>query len=61
MTAIEKLTWEERAELNKRLHGWEDDEWDQQMAHDAQAGRFDRIIKEIKEDEKNGRLRDFPS
>jgi hypothetical protein len=60
LSAIEKLTWDERAELNRRLGVWEDDEWDKQMEQDAAAGKFDRIIDKIKDDEENGRLRDFP-
>ncbi len=29
-TAIERLSFEERAELAAWLHGWKDDEWDEQ-------------------------------
>jgi hypothetical protein len=37
--AIDHLSLEERAELNRQLYGWEDDAWDRQMQADAQAGR----------------------
>ena len=41
---ILQLSFEERAELNRLLYGWEYDEWDKQMAEDAEAGRFDERI-----------------
>src|SRR6184192_3102560 len=34
-TAIEQLSFEERAELAAWLHGWNDDEWDEQMKRDV--------------------------
>ena len=30
-SAIQQLAFEERAELAAWLHGWEDDDWDEQM------------------------------
>jgi hypothetical protein len=30
-TAIEHLSFEQRAELAAWLHGWKDDDWDEQM------------------------------
>lgn len=59
-SAIDKLSLEERAELMRRLHGWVDDEWDEQMSRDAEAGKFDGIIKEIEDDARAGRLMDGP-
>lgn len=44
--AIEKLSLEERAELARWLHGWTDDEWDDQISADLEAGRLDRLIAE---------------
>jgi hypothetical protein len=38
-TAIEKLSFDERAELAAWFHGWRDDEWDQQMKRDPRASR----------------------
>ena len=37
-TAIEQLSFEERAELAAWLHGWHDDEWDEQMKRDVATG-----------------------
>ena len=48
--AIVKLSVAERADLNRLLYGWEDDEWDKQMAEDAAAGRLDDIIKRAETD-----------
>jgi len=58
--AIKQLSWEERAELNRLLYGWEDDDWDRQMEADAAGGKLDKLIDRLKEDEKSGRLMDFP-
>jgi hypothetical protein len=58
--AIEQLTFEQRSELARWMHGWEDDEWDKQIATDAQAGRLDKLLKEVDEDINAGRLRDLP-
>src|SRR5439155_9770905 len=38
-SAIDKLSLEDRAQLERMLHGWVDDEWDRQIAADAAAGR----------------------
>ena len=58
--AIEQLTFEERAELARWLHGWESDEWDREMVADAKAGKLDKLLKEVDEDIKAGRLQDLP-
>lgn len=59
-TAIEQLSFEERAELAAWLHGWKDDEWDEQMKRAIAAGKFDAILREVDEDIQAGRLRDMP-
>ena len=59
-TAIEHLSFEERAELAAWLHGWKDDEWDEQMKRDIADGRFDAVIREIDEDIRASRLSDMP-
>ena len=59
-TAIEKLSFEERAELAAWLHGWNDDEWDEQMKRDIAAGKLDDFLREVEDDFKTGRLRDMP-
>jgi hypothetical protein len=44
--AIDKLTLEERCELEALLHPFEDDDWDRQMKRDAAAGKFDALNRE---------------
>lgn len=47
-----------------RLHEWMaskyNDEWDRQMAEDAQAGRFDQLVNEAIDDYRAGRTLPFP-
>ena len=42
--AIPKLTLEERAEVARCLHGWEDDDWDRQMKQDLASEKMNRIL-----------------
>jgi len=58
--AIEQLSFEERAELAAWLHGWKDDEWDEQMKRDIATGKFDAVLREVDEDIRADRLRDMP-
>jgi len=59
-TAIEQLSFEERAELAAWLHGWKDDEWDEQRKRDIAAGKLDAVLREVEDDIEAGRLRDMP-
>ena len=59
-TAIEKLSFEERAQLAAWLQGWEDDEWDEQMKRDIAEGRLDDVLPEVEDDIAAGRVRDMP-
>jgi hypothetical protein len=59
-TAIEHLSFEERAELAAWLHGWRDDEWDEQMKRDIASGKLDDVLREVEEDIKAGRVRSEP-
>ena len=59
--AIAKLTLEERAEVARCLHQWEDDAWDKQMQQDLAAGKLNRLLTEVDEDIKQGKLRDLPA
>jgi hypothetical protein len=59
-TAIQQLSIEERAELAAWLHGWKDDEWDEQMKRDIVSGKLDDVLREIEEDIKSGRTREMP-
>ena len=56
-SAIEQLSFEERAELAAWLHGWEDDAWDEQMKRDVAAGKLDQVLREVDDDISAGRLR----
>ena len=59
-TAIQQLSFEERTELAAWLHGWKDDEWDDQMKRDIASGKFDDVLREVEEDIKAGRVRELP-
>jgi ribosome recycling factor len=58
--AIPKLTLEQRAELARCLHGWEDDEWDAQMKRDFAAGKLDKLLEKVDTDITQGNLSDPP-
>jgi hypothetical protein len=59
-TAIEQLSFEQRAELVAWLHGWNDDDWDEQMKRDISSGTLDDVLREVEEDIKAGRVREMP-
>ena len=59
-TAIQQLSIEERAELAAWLHGWKDDQWDEQMKREIVSGKLDDVLREIEEDIKSGRTREMP-
>ncbi|HEX5490969.1 MAG TPA: hypothetical protein VFX07_06895 [Candidatus Udaeobacter sp.] len=59
-SAIKQLSFEQRAELAAWLHGWKDDEWDDQMKRDIAGGKLDDVLREIEEDIKTGRVREMP-
>jgi hypothetical protein len=59
-SAIEQLSFEERAELAAWLHGWQDDEWDEQMKRDVANGKLDDVLREVEDAITTGRLRDMP-
>ena len=58
--AIEQLSFEERAGLAAWMHGWKDDDWDEQMKRDIASGKLDHILREVDEDLHAGRLREMP-
>jgi hypothetical protein len=59
--AIDRLTFEERCELEALLHPRVDDDWDRQMAAEAEpGGKLDRLVKEAKAESRAGTLREFP-
>jgi hypothetical protein len=59
-SAIEQLSFEERAELAAWFHGWKDDEWDEQMKRDVAEGKLDDVLHEVEDDIAAGRLRSEP-
>ena len=59
-SAIEKLSFEQRAELAAWLHGWNDDDWDKQMKRDIASGKLDDVLREVEDDIKAGRVREMP-
>ena len=59
-TAIEQLSFEQRAELAAWFHGWEDDQWDEQMKRDIADGKLDLLLHEVEDDIRAGRFRDMP-
>lgn len=59
-SAIEQLSFDERAKLAAWLHGWNDDEWDEQMKRDIADGKLDDVLHEVEEDIKAGRVREMP-
>lgn len=58
-TAIEQLSFEQRAELAAWLHGWKDDEWDEQMKRDVADRKLDDVLREVEDDIRARRLRDM--
>jgi hypothetical protein len=52
--AIDRLSPEERCELEALLHPREDDDWDRQMKQDATAGKFAAMNHEADEAHKKG-------
>ncbi len=59
-SAIEQLSFEERAELAGWLHGWKDDEGNEQMKRDIANGKLDAVLREVDDDIRAARLRDMP-
>lgn len=58
--SIPKLSLEERAEVARCLHGWEDDEWDVQMRQDLAEGKLNPLLARVDDDIKQGQLLDPP-
>ena len=58
--AIPKLTLEERAEVARCLHGWQDDAWDEQMKRDLADGKLNKLLAKVDADIEKGKFSDFP-
>jgi hypothetical protein len=58
--AIDKLSFEERARLERILHDWADDDWDRKIAEDARAGRLDNLLADVDAEIDSNQLKDLP-
>jgi hypothetical protein len=58
--AIPKLTLDERAEVARCLHAWEDDEWDEQIKRDLAAGKLGKLLAKVDGDVASGNLSELP-
>ena len=58
--AIARLSLEERAEVARCLHEWEDDAWDRQMQQDFAGGKLAGLLAKVHADIDAGKLRDLP-
>jgi hypothetical protein len=60
--AIEKLSPQERCELETLLHPWPDDDWDRQMQADAEpGGKLHEMMSASRKNDEAGKLMDFPT
>lgn len=58
--SIPTLSLEERAEVARCLHGWEDDAWDAQLREDLAAGRLSSLLAKVDRDIEQDKLLDPP-
>ncbi len=58
--AIERLSLSDRQQLERWLHGWVDDAWDDQIIRDASTGKLDALLKEVDDEIDGGNLRELP-
>jgi hypothetical protein len=59
--AIDKLSLQERCELEALLHPWPDDDWDRQMQGDAEpGGKLHEMMSASRKNAQTGKLMDFP-
>jgi hypothetical protein len=58
--AIERLSLSDRGKLERWLHGWADDAWDEQIASDAASGRLDSLLSKVDAQIDSGKLRELP-
>jgi hypothetical protein len=57
--AIAALSADERARLRVWFEAFMADEWDRQIAQDAQSGKLDRLVAESEKDFRAGRYREL--
>ena len=58
--AIPKLSLEERAEVARCLHVWQDDDWDEQLKRDLAAGKLAKLLAKVDDDIARGNLSKLP-
>ncbi len=58
-SAIEALPEDEYVELRQWFSEKDWQNWDEQIETDSKAGKLDFLIKEAKNEEKSGKLRDL--
>lgn len=58
--AIPGLTLEERAEVARCLHVWEDDAWDERMKRDLAGGKLAKLLARVDDDIARGNLAELP-
>jgi hypothetical protein len=60
--AIEKLSPQERCELEALLHPWPDDDWDRQMRANAEpGGKLHQMMSASRKNAQATKLMDFPT
>jgi hypothetical protein len=57
--AVEHLSPQELAEFRKWFRAFDEDAWDRQIAHDAEAGLLDRFADEAIADFEAGRAKEL--
>jgi hypothetical protein len=57
--AVAGLSPEELAEFREWFHAFEQDEWDRQIARDAESGKLDKFAEEAIADYKAGRVKEL--
>jgi hypothetical protein len=57
--AIVALPEAEQWRLHVLLRGLLEDDWDRQMARDAESGKLDKLFEEAMEDYKAGRVKEL--
>jgi hypothetical protein len=59
--AIDQLPPQERCELEALLHPWVEDDWDREMASDAEpGGKLHEMMSASRKGVRLGKLMDFP-
>jgi hypothetical protein len=57
--AVARLSPDELAEFREWFHAFEQDEWDHQIARDAESGKLDKFAEEAIADYKAGRVKEL--